>query len=66
MPDKVVGASPHSDTTTITILMQEDNVTGLHIRKEGQWVPVKPIPNALVVNVGDMIEVIIMMLIDEL
>nr|XP_011468463.1 PREDICTED: protein SRG1-like [Fragaria vesca subsp. vesca] len=57
MPDKVMGASPHSDTNTITILMQEDDVTGLHIRKQGQWVPVKPIPNALVVNVGDLIEI---------
>ncbi|VVA28722.1 Hypothetical predicted protein [Prunus dulcis] len=57
MPDKVLGKSPHSDTSTITILMQEDNVTGLQIRKEGEWVPVKPIPNALVVNVGDVVEI---------
>lgn len=57
MPDKVLGLSPHSDTSTITILMQEDNVTGLQIRKEGEWVPVKPIPNAFVVNVGDVMEV---------
>ncbi|TQE08201.1 hypothetical protein C1H46_006168 [Malus baccata] len=55
MPDKVLGKSPHSDTSTITILTQEDNVTGLQIRKEGEWVPVKPIPNPLVVNVGDVI-----------
>ncbi|CAB4314965.1 unnamed protein product [Prunus armeniaca] len=55
MPDKVLGLSPHSDASTITILMQEDNVTRLQIRKEGEWVPVKPIPNALVVNVGDAI-----------
>ncbi|KAM5550069.1 hypothetical protein ABKV19_001160 [Rosa sericea] len=57
MPDKVLGLSPHSDTSTITILMQEEDVTGLHIRKEGKWVPVEPIPNAFVVNVGDMIEI---------
>ncbi|KAL6277953.1 hypothetical protein ACE6H2_021554 [Prunus campanulata] len=58
MPDKVLGLSPHSDTGTITILMQEDNVTGLQIRKGGEWVPVNPIPNALVVNVGDVIEIL--------
>lgn len=57
MPDKVLGISPHSDTNTITILMQEDKVTGLQIRKGGEWVQVKPIPNALVVNVGDVLEV---------
>ncbi|BFG36221.1 hypothetical protein CerSpe_224950 [Prunus speciosa] len=58
MPGKVLGLSPLSDTGTITLLMQEDNVTGLQIRKEGEWVPVKPIPNALVVNVGDVIEIL--------
>ena len=57
MPYKVLGLSPHSDKNSITILMQEDNATGLQIRKAGEWVPVKPIPNALVVNVGDAIEV---------
>lgn len=57
MPDKVLGLSTHSDTSTITILMQDDNVSGLQIRHQGEWVLVKPIPNALVVNIGDVIEV---------
>lgn len=57
LSDKVFGLSPHSDTSTITILMQDDNVTGLQIRHREGWVPVKPIPNALVVNVGGVIEV---------
>ncbi|KAL6146022.1 hypothetical protein ACLB2K_056705 [Fragaria x ananassa] len=56
-PHKVVGLSPHSDTSTITILMQEDGVTGLQIRKGGEWVSVEPIPDALVVNVGDVLEI---------
>ncbi|KAJ0966447.1 hypothetical protein J5N97_027585 [Dioscorea zingiberensis] len=58
MPDKVVGVSPHSDTSTLTVLLQDDEVTGLQIRHSGGWIPVKPIPNALVVNVGDVIEVL--------
>lgn len=37
--------------------MQEDDVAGLQIQKEGERVPVKPILNALVLNVGDAIEV---------
>ncbi|XP_062002803.1 oxoglutarate-dependent flavonoid 7-O-demethylase 1-like [Rosa rugosa] len=57
MPHKVLGLSPHSDTSTITILMQEDDVTGLQIQKGGEWVSVEPIPNALVVNVGDVLEI---------
>ena len=56
-PDQVLGISPHSDTNTMSILMQEENVYGLHIKHKGEWVPVKPMPNALVVNVGDVIEV---------
>ena len=57
MPDKVLGLSPHSDTSTITTLMQDDDVTGLQIRHPEGWVPVEPIPNSLVVNIGDVIEV---------
>ncbi|KAF3449159.1 hypothetical protein FNV43_RR09887 [Rhamnella rubrinervis] len=57
MPDNVLGLSPHSDTSSITILMQDDNVSGLQIRHQREWVLVKPIPNALVVNVGDVIEI---------
>ena len=57
-PEKVLGLSPHSDTSTITLLMQDDNVCGLEIRQKGGWVPVAPISDALVVNVGDVIEVL--------
>ncbi|KAI4354532.1 hypothetical protein L6164_003385 [Bauhinia variegata] len=55
-PDQVLGLSPHSDTSTISILMQDDDVSGLEIRHRGGWVPVTPISDALVVNVGDVIE----------
>ncbi|OMO97243.1 Oxoglutarate/iron-dependent dioxygenase [Corchorus olitorius] len=55
-PDQVIGVSPHSDSGTIAILMQEDYISGLQIQHKGEWVPVDPIPNALVVNVGDVIE----------
>lgn len=48
-PDKVLGFSPHSDSGTITILMQEDIVSGLQVKHGGRWVPVKPTHNALVV-----------------
>ncbi|XP_024189850.1 2-oxoglutarate-dependent dioxygenase 11 isoform X1 [Rosa chinensis] len=57
LPDKVLGLGPHSDKGTIGILMQEDDVTGLQIKHEGKWVPIKPIPDTLVVNVGDMMEI---------
>lgn len=56
-PDQVLGLSPHSDTSTITLLMQDHDVIGLEIRHQGGWVPVIPILDALVVNVGDVIEI---------
>lgn len=56
-PDRVIGINPHSDATSISILLQDDDATGLEIQHDGGWVPVKPIPNSLIVNIGDVIEV---------
>ncbi|XP_057434353.1 oxoglutarate-dependent flavonoid 7-O-demethylase 1-like isoform X2 [Lotus japonicus] len=56
-PEKVLGLSPHSDSGTITLLMQHDDASGLEIRHKGCWVPVTPTSEALVVNVGDAIEI---------
>ncbi|KAJ0251017.1 2-oxoglutarate [Hirschfeldia incana] len=57
-PDQVIGLTPHSDSTGVTILLQVNEVEGLQIKKNGKWVSVKPLPNAFVVNVGDMIEIV--------
>ncbi|GLJ27814.1 hypothetical protein SUGI_0545880 [Cryptomeria japonica] len=57
-PDLVLGVSPHSDTGCLTVLLQDDETVGLQICKDGEWVPVQPIPGALVINIGDMLEVI--------
>ncbi|KAK7255852.1 hypothetical protein RIF29_29276 [Crotalaria pallida] len=57
MPEQVMGLNPHSDTCTITLLMQDDDVSGLEIKHKGNWVPVNPIPDALVINVADMLEI---------
>ncbi|CAI0437376.1 unnamed protein product [Linum tenue] len=57
-PDKVIGLTPHSDSTGLTILLQVNEVEGLQIKKDGSWVPVKVLPNAFVVNVGDIVEII--------
>ncbi|KAF8408982.1 hypothetical protein HHK36_005053 [Tetracentron sinense] len=56
-PELVIGITPHSDATGITILLQANEVEGLQIRKEGMWIPVKPLPNSFVVNVGDILEI---------
>lgn len=55
--DLVIGLNPHSDATGLTILLQINETEGLQIRKDGMWIPVKPLPNAFIVNVGDILEV---------
>ncbi|XP_010533099.1 PREDICTED: protein SRG1 [Tarenaya hassleriana] len=58
-PDLVLGLSPHSDGSALTVLQQSrDSCVGLQILKDSMWVPFQPLPNALVINVGDTIEVL--------
>ncbi|XP_048235164.1 protein SRG1 isoform X2 [Ricinus communis] len=57
-PEKVIGLTPHSDATGLTILLQLNEVEGLQINKNGKWVTVKPIPNAFIINIGDILEII--------
>ena len=56
-PELAIGLRPHSDAAGITILNQVNGVDGLQIKKDGVWIPMKFIPDALVVNVGDILEV---------
>jgi isopenicillin N synthase-like dioxygenase len=35
-PDRVFGLSPHADMTGITLLLQDDEVVGLNVRKDDQ------------------------------
>ncbi|KAF7836601.1 protein SRG1-like [Senna tora] len=57
-PDKVIGLTPHSDAVGLTILLQLNQVEGLQIKKDGMWVPVRPLPNAFILNIGDILEII--------
>ncbi|TKY48976.1 Gibberellin 2-beta-dioxygenase 8 [Spatholobus suberectus] len=52
---KVHGLLPHSDTSFLTIVHQ-DQVGGLQLMKDGKWIGVKPNPQALVVNIGDFFQ----------
>jgi isopenicillin N synthase-like dioxygenase len=56
-PEKVIGLTPHSDGSALTILLQLNDVQGLQVRKDGMWIPVKPLPNAFIINIGDILEV---------
>lgn len=56
-PDHVLGLKPHADGSTITLLLQDKEVEGLQILKDNKWFKVPIISDALLVNVGDQIEV---------
>nr|AJI44437.1 oxoglutarate-dependent dioxygenase 3 [Ocimum basilicum] len=57
-PELAIGLSPHSDVSTITILLQVNDTDGLQIRKDGAWIPVSPLPDAFIVNIGDALEIV--------
>ncbi|XP_059630240.1 flavonol synthase/flavanone 3-hydroxylase-like [Cornus florida] len=56
-PHLALGVEPHTDMSAITILVPND-VPGLQVWKDGNWVAVQYLQNALFVHVGDQIEVL--------
>eukprot|EP01018_Ginkgo_biloba_P036152 Gb_28298 [translate_table: standard] len=56
-PKSTLGVGRHTDPGWITALMQDD-VGGLQVLHGGHWVLAKPIPNALVVNLGDALQIL--------
>ncbi|XVF29383.1 hypothetical protein REPUB_Repub15cG0116200 [Reevesia pubescens] len=57
-PDRVIGIRPHADTSGITLLLECGDTPGLQILKDGHWVLVEPIGDAIVVNIGYIMEVL--------
>ena len=44
----------HTDYGSLTLLYQRDAVGGLEVRLDDAWVPVAPIADSFVVNIGDL------------
>ncbi|KAM3244045.1 hypothetical protein ACQJBY_055760 [Aegilops geniculata] len=57
-PDLVDGLRAHTDAGGVILLFQDDQVSGLQLLKDGAWVDVPPMRHAIVVNIGDQLEVI--------
>ena len=55
-PDLALGVPAHTDMSTFTILVPNE-VQGLQAFRDGHWYDVKYIPNALVIHIGDQLEV---------
>ncbi|CAL1396424.1 unnamed protein product [Linum trigynum] len=56
-PELTLGACKHEDNDFITVLLQ-DHIGGLQVLHRNQWVDVPPLPGALVVNLGDLLQLI--------
>ncbi|CAM8965442.1 unnamed protein product [Rhodiola kirilowii] len=56
-PNLTIGGTKHSDPCFLTILLQ-DSVGGLQVLHQDKWVDVEPVHGALIVNVGDMLQLI--------
>ncbi|KAI4357562.1 hypothetical protein L6164_001502 [Bauhinia variegata] len=54
--DSGLGMEEHTDSSVLSILHQSDGVSGLEILKDDKWQTVNPLPNSLIVNVGDMMQ----------
>ncbi|XP_074268258.1 jasmonate-induced oxygenase 4-like [Silene latifolia] len=56
-PERVLGVKAHSDGSTMTILLPDAQVAGLQVLKNDIWYNVPIIPGALLINLGDLGEV---------
>ncbi|KAI3469744.1 hypothetical protein Pfo_026407 [Paulownia fortunei] len=57
-PELAIGTTKHSDAGFLTILLQNQITSGLQVLYQGQWVDIQPIPGGLVVNVGDLLQLV--------
>ncbi|WMV21835.1 hypothetical protein MTR67_015220 [Solanum verrucosum] len=55
--DDNIGKPPHEDPGFFTILYQ-DEVKGLEVLKDDHWIPIAPSKHKLIVNIGDVIQVL--------
>ncbi|CAJ1967149.1 unnamed protein product [Sphenostylis stenocarpa] len=56
-PELTLGTIKHADVDFITVLLQ-DHIGGLQVLHQDTWIDVPPVPGALVVNIGDFLQII--------
>ncbi|CAN1151707.1 1-aminocyclopropane-1-carboxylate oxidase homolog 1 [Linum perenne] len=56
-PELALGCVHHTDIDFLTVILQ-DEVGGLQVLRHNSWIDVPYVPGALVVNIGDMLQLI--------
>lgn len=56
-PDLAIGITPHSDASALTLLTQFDATGGLQVLRDQKWLTLPWPSDALLVNVGDLLEI---------
>ncbi|XP_057771349.1 1-aminocyclopropane-1-carboxylate oxidase homolog [Salvia miltiorrhiza] len=57
-PELAIGTPKHSDAGFLTVLLQNQLLSGLQVLYEGRWIDIQPVQGALVVNIGDLLQLV--------
>ncbi|KAL6898020.1 hypothetical protein ACP4OV_006616 [Aristida adscensionis] len=57
MPELVFGLKPHTDGSLLTVVLLDRDVGGLQVQRDGVWFNVPSIPDTLLINMGDSMEI---------
>lgn len=54
-PELTMGTGIHTDSGFLTVLLQ-DQIGGLQVLHDDHWIDVTPVPGALIINIGDLLQ----------
>ncbi|XVF66509.1 hypothetical protein PTKIN_Ptkin10aG0042000 [Pterospermum kingtungense] len=57
-PELTMGTGIQTDSGFLTVLLQDQTGGALQVLHDNQWIDVNPIPGALIINLGDLLQLI--------